>query len=212
MEPFTTLSGIAAPLDEANVDTNQICPTRFNQVPRGDRFAEILFHDRRFDSSGAKKSDFVLNCPSYDRANILVSGRNFGCGSSRETAVYGLLAFGIRAVIAESFGDIFKNNAHMNGLLPIQLEPDQIRTMLAFLMANPGAVIGIDLPAQTVVTPAGHSFRFSIHPLVKRRMMQGLDEIALTKTYRDRIDAFEARHVADHFWLLQGPARGVERR
>lgn len=206
MEPFTTLSGIAAPLDEANVDTNQICPTRFNQVPRSDRFAEILFHDRRFDLSGARKPDFVLNCPPYDRARILVAGRNFGCGSSRETAVYGLLAFGIRAVIAESFGDIFKNNAYVNGLLPVQLEPDQLRAMLALLTANPGIAIDVDLRAQTIATPAGHSFRFSIHPLIKRRMLQGMDEIALTNTYRDRIDAFEARHLADYFWLLRGPA------
>jgi 3-isopropylmalate/(R)-2-methylmalate dehydratase small subunit len=114
---------------------------------------------------------------------------------------------GIRAGVGESFGDIFKNNAYMNGLLPVQLEPDQVRAMLAFLTANPGIAIDIDLRAQTVATPAGHSFRFSIHPLIKRRMMQGMDEIALTRTYRGRIDAFEARHLADYFWLLRGLAR-----
>lgn len=204
MQPFTSLSGIAAPLEEANVDTNQICPTRFNQVPRGERFARILFHDRRFDAKETEKRDFVLNAPPYDHAVILVAGRNFGCGSSRETAVYGLLTFGIRAVIAESFGDIFKNNAFKNGLLPIELSEQDVTSIFGYLKEEPGGVVTVDLPTQTVA--AGRKrFRFNIEPLNKKRLLLGLDEVACTRAYQAQIDAFEAQHLKTHFWINTRP-------
>ncbi len=115
MEPFSTLTGIAVPLDEANLDTNQLCPTRFNKVPRGPRFAQILLHDRRFNADGSEKPDYILNQGPYRHAVIAVAGRNFGVGSSRETAVFGLIGFGIRSVIAPNFGDIFLTTASRTG-------------------------------------------------------------------------------------------------
>src|SRR5215471_14351776 len=121
MEPFSTVSGVAVPLNEANLDTNQLCPSRFNKVPKGPRFAQILLHDRRFNPDGSEKPDYILNQEPYRHAVIAVAGRNFGVGSSRETAVFGLIGFGIRSVIAPSFGDIFFNNSLKNGLLPVRL-------------------------------------------------------------------------------------------
>ena len=125
MEPFSTLSGIAVPLDEANLDTNQLCPTRFNKVPRGPRFAQILLHDRRFNADGSEKPDYILNQEPYRHAVIAVAGRNFGIGSSRETAVFGLIGFGIRQCIAPNFGDIFFNNASRTGCCRCGCRPQQ---------------------------------------------------------------------------------------
>ena len=122
MQPFTKLTAIAVPLDEPNIDTNQLCPTRFNKVPRGPKYAQVLFHDLRFNADGSEQ-DFILNREPYRSAGIVVADRNFGCGSSRESAVYALYEFGIRCVIAPSFGDIFANNSCKNGLLPVVL-PD----------------------------------------------------------------------------------------
>src|SRR5207237_8105057 len=129
MEPFSALSGLAVPLDEANLDHNQLCPTRFNKVPKGSRFAQILLHDRRFNADGSEKPDYILNQEPYRHAVIAVAGRNFGIGSSRETAVFGFVAFGIRSVIAPNFGDIFFNNCLKNGLLPVRLPPASIETL-----------------------------------------------------------------------------------
>lgn len=206
MKAFTTLSGVAAVLYEANVDTNQICPTRFNQVPRSSRFASILFHDRRFAANGGARPDFVLNRPPCDRAVILVSGANFGCGSSRETAVYALLEFGIRAVIAESFGDIFKANAYRSGLLPIELGATAVRALVEKLAGRPGATVEVDLPSQAVMLEGEPTLHFDIHPLIKERMIKGIDEIALTNQLADRIDAFEKRYLCETFWLMLEPA------
>jgi 3-isopropylmalate/(R)-2-methylmalate dehydratase small subunit len=201
MEPFTTLTGIAAPMDEANVDTNQLCPTRFNKRARGAEFARIVFHDRRFNADGSAKPDFVLNRAPYDRARVLVAGRNFGCGSSRETAVWGLLTFGIRAVIAPSFGDIFVANSYKNSLLPIVLPADTTRTLLDHLLAHVGAELTVDLPKQQVRLPDGTSAEFAVHPLIKRRLVGGLDEITLTKQYEPAIAGFEKRYLGEYPWI-----------
>ncbi len=201
MEPFSTLSGIAVPLDEANLDTNQLCPTRFNKVPRGPRFAQILLHDRRFNADGSEKPDYILNQEPYRHAVIAVAGRNFGVGSSRETAVFGLIGFGIRSVIAPNFGDIFFNNSLKNGLLPVRLPAAIVETLMRQLLAQRGAKMTVDLPSQSVTGPDGTAYRFDIEPLSKRRLIRGLDEIAHTQEYGDAITRFEQGHAKSFPWL-----------
>jgi 3-isopropylmalate/(R)-2-methylmalate dehydratase small subunit len=201
MEPFSTLTGIALPLDEANIDTNQICPTRFNKVPRGPRFAQILLHDRRFNADGSEKPDYILNQEPYRRAVLAVAGRNFGVGSSRETAVFGLITFGIRSVIAPNFGDIFFNNSLKNGLLPVRLPAATVETLMRQLLARRGAEMSVDLPNQTVTGPDGTHYHFDIEPLSKKRLLRGLDEIAHTQEYDDAIRQFEEGHGKAFPWL-----------
>jgi 3-isopropylmalate/(R)-2-methylmalate dehydratase small subunit len=201
MEPFSTLTGIAVPLDEANLDTNQLCPTRFNKVPRGPRFAQILLHDRRFNADGSEKPDFILNREPYRRAAIAVAGRNFGVGSSRETAVFGLIGFGIRSVIAPNFGDIFFNNSLKNGMLPVRLPAATVDTLMRQLLAQRGAKMTVDLPNQSVTGPDGTQYRFAIEPLSKIRLIRGLDEIAHTQEYGDAIKRFEQSHAQTFPWL-----------
>ena len=200
MKPFTKLTAIAVPFDEANVDTNQLCPTRFNKVPRGARYAQVLFHDLRFNADESEK-EFILNIEPYRKAGILVADRNFGCGSSRESAVYALYEFGIRCVIAPSFGDIFANNCGKNGLLPVVL-PDAVAAEIrGQLRAQRGATVTVDLAAQTVTDPAGHAHRFEIHPVRKKCLLEGLDDIARTEQYDAQIEAFEARYRNERPWL-----------
>jgi 3-isopropylmalate/(R)-2-methylmalate dehydratase small subunit len=201
MEPFSSLSGIAVPLDETNLDTNQLCPTRFNKVPRGPRFAQILLHDRRFNADGSEKPDYVLNREPYRRAVIAVAGRNFGVGSSRETAVFGLIGFGIRSVIAPSFGDIFFNNSLKNGLLPVRLPAATVEAMLRQLLQQPGATLTVDLPNQSVTDAGGTVYRFEIAPLSKRRLIRGLDEIQHTQEYSGAIKQFEEQQKETSPWL-----------
>src|SRR3954452_3885249 len=152
MEAFTRLTGVAVPIDEPNVDTNQLCPTRFNKVPRGPGHAKILFHDRRFNLDGTEK-EHILNVEPFNQARIVVADRNWGCGSSRESAVYALDAFGIRCVIASSFGDVHANNCFKNGLLPVVLSDDAVADIRAQLHDRAGVTISVDLAAQTVTDP-----------------------------------------------------------
>jgi 3-isopropylmalate/(R)-2-methylmalate dehydratase small subunit len=200
MQPFTTLKAIAAPIDEPNIDTNQLCPTRFNKVPRGPGHAEILFHDLRFTAEGAEKN-FVLNREPYRKAGIVVADRNFGCGSARETAVYALYEFGIRCVIAPSFADIFFSNAFKNGLLPVVLPDRVVADIRLQLNAQPGAMIAVDLPNQTVTDMAGVKHHFEIQPVRKRCLLEGLDDIARTQQYRVRIEDFETAYGKARPWL-----------
>src|SRR5579863_1781330 len=165
MEAFTVWSGIAVPFDETNLDTNQLCPTRFNKVPRGPRFAQILLHDRRFNADGSEKADYILNQEPYRHAVIAVAGRNFGVGSSRETAVFGLIGFGIRSVIAPNFGDIFFNNSLKNGLLPVRLPATSVDALMRQLLDRRGALLTVNLPDQAVTGPDGKIHRFEIEPL-----------------------------------------------
>ncbi len=201
MEPFSTLSGVGVPLDEANLDTNQLCPTRFNKVPKGPRFAKILLHDRRFNADGSEKPDHILNQEPYRHAVIAVAGRNFGVGSSRETAVFGLIGFGIRSVIAPSFGDTFFNNSLKNGLLPVRLPAATVDTLMRQLLDQCGVHITVDLPDQAVTGPDGKMHRFEIEPLTKRRLLRGLDEIAHTKEYAGAIRRFENGQKKFFPWL-----------
>ena len=202
MQPFTTLAGVAAPIDEANVDTNQLCPTRFNKVPRGPKYAEILFYDQRNDTDG-KRTDFLLNRPPYDQSQLIVGDSNFGCGSSRETAVYALYEFGIRCVIAPSFGDIFDANCAKNGLLTVTLPIATCAALRAMLHASPGMTFAIDLEAQTVTDGQGGVHRFDISPIRKRCLLNGYDDISRTQEYRPAIEAFEARHRTTHPWMFR---------
>jgi 3-isopropylmalate/(R)-2-methylmalate dehydratase small subunit len=201
MEPFTTLSGIAVPLDEANLDTNQLCPTRFNKVPKGPRFAQILLHDRRFNADGSEKPDYILNEEPYRRAVVAVAGRNFGVGSSRETAVFGLIGFGIRCVIAPNFGDIFFGNSLKNGLLPVRLPAATVETVMRQLFERRGARIAVDLPNQKVTGPDGALYDFAIEPLSKRRLIRGFDELGHTQEYNGAIARFESGQRRAFPWL-----------
>jgi len=200
MTPFTTLTAIAAPIDEPNVDTNQLCPTRFNKVPRGPGHARILFHDRRFNADGSEK-EHILNVDPFNRAQVIVSDRNWGCGSSRESAVYALYEFGIRCVIAPSFGDIHANNCYKNGLLPVVLPDAECAALRKQLRDYPGTTVSVDLAAQTVTDAQGKTHRFEIHQVRKKCLLEGLDDIARTEQYRQQFEAHEAAYRAERPWL-----------
>ena len=204
MQPFTTLTAVAVPIDEANVDTNQICPTRFNKVPRGPRYRDILFHDRRFDAGGETRG-FILDNPSYRGARIIVADRNWGSGSSRESAVYALWEFGIRCVMAPSFGDIHASNCAKNGLLPVVLADQPAALIRAQLHRTPGVMLTVDLVAQTVTDAEGAVYRFDIHPVRRQCLLEGLDDIDRTGQYAGRFAEFEAGYRAERPWLFAEP-------
>jgi len=203
MQPFTKLTAIGVPIDEPNVDTNQLCPTRFNKVPRGPKHRDILFHDRRFNADGTEK-EHILNVAPFKHAQIIVSDRNWGCGSSRESAVYALYEFGIRCVIAPSFADIHANNCAKNGLLTVVLPDADAAALRAQLRERPGATISVDLEAQTVTDAAGRVHRFDIHPVRKKCLLEGLDDVARTAQYHGAFAAFESDYYAKHPWLRGG--------
>lgn len=191
MEPFTTLTGVAAPLDTANVDTDRIIPARFLRQPRSAGYHNWLFHDLRGQEAG--KGGFVLDRPEYKATKILVAAENFGCGSSREGAVWALAGAGLRAWIAPSFGDIFFENSFKNGALPIVLPADRVARLRALLQERPGATLGIDLAAQTVTAPDGGVDRFDIDPFRKECLLNGWDEIDLTLQHEKAIADYERR-------------------
>lgn len=202
MQPFTTLTAIAAPIDITNCDTDRIIPARFLRKPRAPGFERFLFHDVRFDADGNERPEFILNQAPYRAARILVAGANFGCGSSREAAVYVMYDYGIRSVIAPSFGDIHYGNALQNGFLPVVLTDDECRTLRSQLHAEPGARIAIDLPAQTVTGPDGGVYRFEIDPAAKERLIKGLDDVGLVLQHIERIEGFEQRYLAENPWAV----------
>ena len=201
MEPFTKLTAVAAPLDMANVDTDKIIPGRFLRKLRGPGYDKLAFHDIRFNADSGENPDFVLNKPYYRTAKILVASANFGCGSSREAAVYVLYDFGIRCVIASSFGDIHYGNELQNGMLPVVLPDEACAILRAQLHARPGAQITVDLAAQTVSGPDGTTYPFDIDPGHKERLLKGLDDIGLVMQHEKDIEAFEARHRQVMPWL-----------
>ena len=208
MQPFTTLTAVAVPFDQANIDTNQLCPTRFNKVPIGDaEYRKILFHDQRFNPDGSEKPDFILNQEPYRHAQIIVADRNWGGGSSRESAVYALMAFGIRAIVASSFGDIHRNNCLKNGVLPAQLPNEICEALRRQLHDNVGAEIAIDLAAQTVTGPDGKAHRFDIPPVPKMCLLEGLDDVGRTEQHRAEIDAFRLRYREELPFLARPAAR-----
>jgi 3-isopropylmalate/(R)-2-methylmalate dehydratase small subunit len=202
MEPFTRFTAVAVPIDLPNVDTDRIIPARFLRKPRGEAdYARFLFHDVRFDAHGREKPDFILNQAPYRDARIVVAGENFGCGSSREMAVWALHAYGVRCVIAPSLGDIFFENCGKNGVLAVLLPADTVAGLRRQLHGRPGARMTIDLEPQTVTGPDGAGYRFEIDAFRKQALLTGQDEIALTLHYADAIDAFERRRETELPWL-----------
>ena len=201
MEAFTKLTAGAAPLDMANIDTDKIIPGRFLRKLRGPGYDKLAFHDIRFHADGSENPDFVLNKAPYRAAKILVAATNFGCGSSREAAVYVMFDFGIRAVIAPSFGDIHYGNELQNGMLPVVLPDAVCASLRAQLHASPGATISIDLDAQHVTAPDGARHAFEIDANAKERLLKGLDDIGLVMQYSNEIEAFEQRHRQAMPWL-----------
>ncbi|MHA6962809.1 3-isopropylmalate dehydratase small subunit [Zobellella denitrificans] len=194
MSGFKQLTGIAAPLDAANVDTDQIIPKQFLQKVTRSGFGKHLFHDSRFlDDAGEQPNpEFVLNQAPYDRAVILLARENFGCGSSREHAPWALADFGLRAIIAPSFADIFYGNAINNGMVPVRLNEEQVEALFQYVNADKGAEITVDLEAQQV--RAGElAFPFEIDEFRRYCLLNGLDNIGLTLQHADQIDAYEAR-------------------
>ncbi len=173
MDKFTILKSVAVPFDQPTIDTNQLCTTRFNKVEKGPKYAQVLLHDLRFNPDGSEKPEFILNQPPYRHAGIIVADRNFGCGSSRESAVYAVATFGIRAIIAPSLGDIFFNNCLKNSVVPVMLDADTCATMRAQLRAHVGAQLTVDLERQVAIDVEGHAHAFRIHPLRRRCPLLG---------------------------------------
>ena len=194
MEPFVRLDAVALPLARPNVDTDQIVPARYLQKPRSDNFGDYLFRDARVRADGSEDPTFLLNLPAYRGARIIVAERNFGCGSSREHAVWALYDHGFRAAIAPSFGDIFASNALKNGFLPIVLPAPAVDALLERLTRVAGAHVVVDLPAQNVVAPDGSVHPFEVDAFAKHCLLEGLDEISYTLSLLPSIEAYEARH------------------
>jgi 3-isopropylmalate/(R)-2-methylmalate dehydratase small subunit len=199
MEKFTTLTGTACPINQNNLNTDQILPARFLKWTRAVGFGKVLFHDLRFDSEGREKADFPLNRPAWRNATIVVSARNFGCGSSREAAVYALYDFGVRCVIAPSFGDIFAGNAVQNGLLTAAVSEHDAAEMMAALAQAPDLLVTVDLEQQTVVC-GNRAYKFAIEPVRRMRLLNGWDDLDLTESYRDRIRSFKASDEIRRPW------------
>jgi len=195
MEPFVTLTGTAAPLLRANIDTDLIIPKQFLKTLVRSGLGRNLFHEIRYDANGQERPDFILNQPRYRKAVILLAGPNFGCGSSREHAPWALKDFGIRAIIAPSFADIFFTNCFANGLLPLTLPIDAIEALAAV-----DGPLTVDLPAQQV-RGGGHSFAFELEPARKAVLLEGLDEIKRTEANLADIAAYEARRRHEAPWL-----------
>jgi 3-isopropylmalate/(R)-2-methylmalate dehydratase small subunit len=199
MEKFTRLTATACPLNVANLNTDQLIPARFLKRPRSAGFAVGLLHDLRFDPDGRERPDFPLNQPAWRAAKIVVGGRNFGCGSSREGAVYALYDYGIRCVIAPSFGDIFSGNAVQNGLLTAIVSDEEAAEIMATLTRTPELAMTIDLAQQTILC-GNRGYHFTIDPVRRKRLLEGLDDIALTESYRKQISAFKASDHARRPW------------
>ena len=195
MEPFVKLSGVVAPLDRMNVDTDQIIPAVYLKSIARTGFGEFLFAPWRFNPDGSLNADFVLNNPDYQNAAILVGGANFGCGSSREHAPWALYEYGIRCVIAPSFADIFYSNCFKNGLLPVQLPDEAARQVMDHALAHPGSKLNVDLEAQRVWSDDEViSIAFDVDPARRHALLNGLDDIGLTLQLEDRIAAYETAH------------------
>ncbi|MFQ5985013.1 MAG: 3-isopropylmalate dehydratase small subunit [Alphaproteobacteria bacterium] len=201
MEQFTKLTGVAAPFPLINVDTDRIIPKQYLKTIKRSGLGAYLFDELRYTPEGEEVHDFVLNKPAYRDAKVLITGENFGCGSSREHAPWALLDFGIRCIIAPSFADIFYNNCFKNGLLPVALSEGEVDALMKDAEASERAVFTVDLEAQTIARPDGGSVRFEIDPFRKHCLLNGLDDIGLTLQKAEAIDRFEARQKVAQPWL-----------
>ncbi|MDN5874945.1 MAG: 3-isopropylmalate dehydratase small subunit [Sinobacteraceae bacterium] len=211
MKPFKTVTGTAAPLNRSNVDTDAIIPKQYLKSIKRTGFGPFLFDDWRYLDPGdlgidpatrRPNPDFVLNQPQHKDATILLARENFGCGSSREHAVWALTDYGFKAVIAISYADIFFNNSFKNGFLPVVLQAEEVQALFDAVNADVACNITIDLPAQEVRVASGASFHFEIDALRKDRLMRGLDEIGETLQHADAIRAYEARRKQEAPWLF----------
>ena len=201
MEKFTVLTGVAAPLPMINVDTDMIIPKQFLKTIKRTGLGKNLFDEMRYTPDGKEVPDFVLNKPAYRSAKILVSGANFGCGSSREHAPWAIADFGIRCVIAASFADIFFNNCFKNGILPIILPQEQVDKLLDDANRGANAVVSVDLEKQTITGPDGGCINFQVDPFRKHCLLNGLDDIGLTLQREGKIASFEESRKAASPWL-----------
>jgi len=203
IEKFVPLNTVGVPLDRGNVDTDAIIPAKYLKTLKRTGLGVGLFFAWRYDAEGAERPDFPLNAPPFRGGRVLVAGENFGCGSSREHAVWALMDFGFRAVIAPSFSDIFRNNCLKNGMLPVTLPAAEVRSLIDALLAAPGGKVEVDLEAQTVRGPNGDVHRFAIDPFAKKCLLEGLDEIGLTLTCAAEIDRYEREGKKKTPWLFQ---------
>ena len=201
MQPFTTLTGVAAPLDIMNVDTDMIIPKQYLKTIKRTGLGTGLFAEMRFNEDGSENKDFVLNQPAYRKAQILVAGDNFGCGSSREHAPWALLDFGIRCVISTSFADIFYNNCFKNGILPIKVSPEDLKKLMDDAERGANATMTIDLPSQEIRGPDGGTIKFDLDPFRKHCLLNGLDDIGLSLEKASSIDSFEKKQATSQPWL-----------
>jgi 3-isopropylmalate/(R)-2-methylmalate dehydratase small subunit len=201
MDKFTTLTGVAAPLPIRNVDTDMIIPKQFLKTIKRTGLGKSLFYEMRFDQEGNEVADFVLNQPAYRQATILVTGENFGCGSSREHAPWSLLDFGIRCIIAPDFADIFYNNCFQNGILPIKLPQSEVDKLMDDASRGANATLTVDLEAQEIRGPDGGVIKFDIDPFRKHCLINGLDSIGLTLEKKQSIESFEATTAVARPWL-----------
>jgi 3-isopropylmalate/(R)-2-methylmalate dehydratase small subunit len=200
MDKFTTLTGIAAPLPLRNIDTDMIIPKQFLKTIQRTGLGKSLFFEMRYDQDGKEIPDFVLNKPAYRQATILVTGENFGCGSSREHAPWALLDFGIRCIVATDFADIFYNNCFKNGILPIKLPQADVDKLLDDAARGANATVSIDLEKQEIRGPDGGCIRFEVDAFRKHCLLHGLDDIGLTMQKATAIDTFEASAATSRPW------------
>ena len=203
MDKFTQLTGVAAPLNMINVDTDMIIPKQFLKTIKRTGLGKSLFFEMRFDDDGAENPDFVLNKPAYRNAQIIVAGDNFGCGSSREHAPWALLDFGIRCVISTSFADIFHNNCFKNGILPIKVSKENLDKLMDDADRGANATLTVDLDAQVIKGPDGGEVGFEVDPFRRHCLLNGLDDIGLTMQKAESIDAFEAKQADEAPWLQE---------
>ncbi len=201
MEKFTKLTGVAAPMNMINVDTDMIIPKQFLKTIKRSGLGQHLFDEMRFNRDGSEVEDFVLNKPAYRKASILVAGDNFGCGSSREHAPWALLDFGIKCVISTSFADIFYNNCFKNGILPIKVSKEQLDALMDDAERGANATLSVDLENQVIQGPDGGEIKFEIDEFKRHCLLNGLDDVGLTMQVNDKIDNFEEQQKAGQPWL-----------
>ena len=201
MEPYNNHTSIAALMNRSNVDTDQIIPKQFLKKVERSGFGAHLFHDWRFNDDGSDNPDFELNKPAFKSARILVTGDNFGCGSSREHAPWAIADYGFNTIISSSYADIFYNNCFKNGILPIRATKEQLQLIANEINSHEGCSLTINLEAHTVSTPLGNNFAFEIDPFRKENLLHGLDDIGLTLEQIDKIDEYEQKHRRLYPWL-----------
>lgn len=201
MEKFTTLTGVAAPLNMINIDTDAIIPKQYLKTIARTGLGKALFSEMRYNEDGSENPDFILNKPAYRNAQILITGENFGCGSSREHAPWALLDFGIRCIVSTSFADIFYNNCFKNGILPIKLPQEDVDKLLEDAERGANATLTVDLENQEITGPDGGSIKFDIDPHLKHCLLNGLDDVGLTLQKKDKIATYEEKIEAARPWI-----------